>query len=314
MTIYISGAPCCWGVDDANNPYLPDWKQVVQEAHQAGFTGMELGPYTYMPTNLPDLLPVLKQNNITIMTGTIFEDLISEEHFPDIIEETENICQLVSQLPQKEKQPHQHYPTPYLTIMDFSDNDPAHLARDYNAGHPDRAERLDTAKWNLLMDHIKQICEIAAKYHVRPVVHPHAGGFIEFEDEIAKLVQDIPYELAGLCLDTGHLYYSKMDPETMLRKYWDRVDYIHFKDIDQQKYEEVMQEKIKFFDACADQVMCPIGKGIIDYERLHVLLADELKYEGFITIEQERDPRNSDSSLQDVKQSVDYLKAVGFKQ
>ncbi|MFC0291364.1 sugar phosphate isomerase/epimerase family protein [Bombilactobacillus bombi] len=314
MAIYISGAPSSWGVDDPKNPNLPDWQLVVHEAHQAGFTGMELGPYTYMPTKKSELMPMLEKNQITIMTGTIFEDLVSEEHFPSIVQETHDICQLVSQLPQKSKQSRQHYPTPYLTIMDFSDNDAAHLARDYNAGHPDRAQRLDKNNWNIMMQHIKEISKIAAEYGVRPVVHPHAGGFIEFEDEIAQLIQDIPYDLTGLCLDVGHLYYSKMDPEKTLIKYWDRVDYIHFKDIDKNKYQEVMSKKIKFFDACADQVMCPIGQGCIDYKRLHVLLADELKYEGFITVEQERDPRNSKSSLQDVKQSVDYLKSIGFKQ
>jgi Sugar phosphate isomerases/epimerases len=314
MTIYISGAPCCWGVDDPKNPYLPDWKLVVKEAHEAGFTGMELGPYTYMPTKLDELLPVLEENEITIMTGTIFDDLVSKENLPNLLKATEEICSLISQLPQKEKQPNQNYATPYLTIMDFSNNDEAHLARDYAAGHPELAERLNDEDWNQMVYNIVEISKLAKKYGVRPVIHPHAGGFIEFSDELERIVQDIPYEIAGLCLDTGHLYYSKMDPEEYLVKYWDRVDYIHFKDIDREKYDEMMDKKIKFFDACGEQVMCPIGKGCIDYERLHVLLNDELKYEGYITIEQERDPRNSDTSLQDVKQSVDYLKSVGFRQ
>ena len=41
-------------------------------------------------------------------------------------------------------------------------------------------------------------------------------------------------------------------------------------------------------------------------------LAD-IGYSGYITIEQERDPRNSDTSLRDVKASVDYLKSVGYE-
>ena len=52
------------------------------------------------------------------------------------------------------------------------------------------------------MDHIREICDHAAKFGVRVVVHPHAGGYIEFADEIEKLTEDIPYETAGLCLDT----------------------------------------------------------------------------------------------------------------
>ncbi|WP_339182501.1 hypothetical protein [Oceanobacillus sp. FSL W7-1293] len=47
--------------------------------------------------------------------------------------------------------------------------------------------------------------------------------------------------------------------------------------------------------------MCPIGEGVIDYKEIYWLLTAKLKYEGFITIEQERDPRNAGSSLADVK-------------
>jgi inosose dehydratase len=50
---------------------------------------------------------------------------------------------------------------------------------------------------------------------------------------------------------------------------------------------------------------------VIDYPAIRRLL-DEVNYHGYITIEQERDPRNSGGSLGDVMQSLDYLKSVGF--
>ena len=37
MAIHITGAPCCWGVDDVKNPYLPPWQKVLYEAGQAGY-------------------------------------------------------------------------------------------------------------------------------------------------------------------------------------------------------------------------------------------------------------------------------------
>jgi len=42
-----------------------------------------------------------------------------------------------------------------------------------------------------------------------------------------------------------------MDPATWLGKYKDRLDYVHFKDIDRKIYDEVMNEKIRFFEGCA---------------------------------------------------------------
>jgi inosose dehydratase len=44
---------------------------------------------------------------------------------------------------------------------------------------------------------------------------------------------------------------------------------------------------------------------------LHRLL-HELGYQGCITVEQERDPRNAASSLEDVAASRAYLSRIGF--
>ena len=41
MSIQICGAPCCWGVDDPKNPYLPPWTRVLEEAGKAGYSAIE---------------------------------------------------------------------------------------------------------------------------------------------------------------------------------------------------------------------------------------------------------------------------------
>ncbi len=66
------------------------------------------------------------------------------------------------------------------------------------------------------------------RYGVRAVIHPHAGGYVEFEDELDRVAEDVPEEVAGLCLDTGHIDYSGMDPIATLRRYATRTNYIHF--------------------------------------------------------------------------------------
>ena len=38
----------------------------------------------------------------------------------------------------------------------------------------------------------------------------------------------------------------------------------------------------------------------------------DIGYHGYITIEQERDPRNSGTSLRDVTESLNYLQGAGF--
>ena len=307
MAMNICGAPCCWGVDDVKNPYLPPWQRVLKEAKEAGYRAIELGPYGYLPIDVKQVSEELEKNELAIVAGTIFDDLVSESNYENLLKQTEDICSLITKLPKLPVHENQHFPTPYMTIMDWGPDE-----RDYAAGHSDRAPRLSEEDWKKMVKHIEGICTKAAEYGVRPVIHPHAGGYIEFADEIDKIAEDIPYEVAGLCLDTGHLYYSGMDPAEWLKKYASRLDYVHFKDVNETVYREVLNEKIRFFEGCGKGSMCPIGKGTLDYPGIKNALK-EIGYSGYITIEQERDPRNSDTSLRDVKESVTYLKSVGYE-
>ncbi len=305
--ITITTAPCCWGVDDVKNPHLPHWKKVLDEAKAAGFGGLELGPFGYLPLDLGRVSQALNERNLRIVAGTIFDDLVSPENRDNLLCQTDEICALITRLPKPEDHAGQRFPAPYLTVMDWG-----HDERDYAAGHSDRAPRLDGNAWNGMVENIRAIATLARdKYGVRATIHPHAGGYIEFADELQQIVEDIPADLAGLCLDTGHMAYSGMDPVATLRRYWNRVDYIHFKDIDAAVFEAVMGEHIRFFDACAKGVMCPIGRGSIDYPVIRSLLT-ELGYGGYITIEQERDPRNAGNILDDLAASRAFLAENGF--
>ena len=307
MSIKISSAPCCWGVDNVKNPYLPKWDRVLEEASLAGYRGIELGPYGYIPLDAEVVGQALQQRNLSIIAGTIFDDLVAPSNLQSLLRQTDDICRLITQLPRPAADDGARFAVPYLVVMDWG-----HEERDYNAGHADRAPRLARKDWDAMIAHIVAIAELARdKYGVRTVIHPHAGGYIEFADEIRQVIADIPHDVAGLCLDTGHLYYSGMDPVQWLRDHADRLDYVHFKDIDLNVYRQVMGERIAFFDACAKGVMCPIGKGCVDYKAVRQVLSD-INYHGYITIEQERDPRNSGTSLRDVTESLNYLQGAGF--
>jgi inosose dehydratase len=312
VSITITTAPCCWGVDDVNNPNLPPWERVFDEAAAAGYGGLELGPYGYVPLELKRVTAALEKRGLFIVAGTIFDDLVSPANRENLLRQTEEICALTTRLPQPVPAIRQRFPTPYLTVMDWG-----HDERDYAAGHSDRAPRLSDANWASLVANIRAIADLAQKeYGVRAVIHPHAGGYIEFADEIQRIAADIPADVAGLCIDTGHTFYAGMDPIETLKQYADRIDYIHFKDIDLPVFQRIISstkagERIRFFDACAQGVMCPIGRGVIDYPDIKQLL-EGIGYQGYITVEQERDPRNVGGSLADVKASRDYLKSVGF--
>jgi inosose dehydratase len=290
-----------------SNPHLPHWERVLDEAAEAGFGGLELGPYGYMPLDVARVGAALEARGLRIVAGTIFDDLVSLQNRQNLLRQVNEICALITTLPRPKTHRGQRFAAPYITAMDWG-----HDERDYAAGHSDRAPRLDPEDSDGMISNICAIGELARDgYDVRAVIHPHAGGYIEFEDELDRVAEDVPADIAGLCLDTGHMDYSGMDPIETLRRYAGRTDYIHFKDIDPAKYADVMKRRIRFFDACAEGVMCPIGRGRIDYLGLRDLL-NEIGYAGYITIEQERDPRNADGVLVDLTASRDFLRRAGF--
>lgn len=310
MAIQICGAPCCWGVDDPKNPYLPPWQRVLEEAGLAGYSAIELGPYGYLPIDVQAVSAELNKNRLAIVAGTIFHDLLDDANQPSVLKAVDDICQLITDpaLPKLTIHDGQKFPTPYMTVMDWG-----HDERDFKAGDAEASPRLSAQDWNRFMGNVRAVCERANQWGVRPVIHPHAGGYIEFADEIEAVLNDIPYDIAGLCLDTGHLYYDSMDPVEWLKKCADRLDYVHFKDVNDDIYRKIIADhSIRFFEGCGMGAMCPIGQGSLDYPAIRQAL-DDIGYAGYITIEQERDPRNSDTSLRDVKASVDYLKSVGYE-
>jgi inosose dehydratase len=164
-----------------------------------------------------------------------------------------------------------------------------------------------------MVAHIKEIAKISYNaYGVRSVIHHHAGGFIDYSEEIDRILQDIPEEDVGLCFDTGHAFYAGIDPEEGIRRYGPRIDYVHFKDVNQSVYDIVKDENIGFYEACFQGLMCPLGEGALDYSSIKRALED-IDYHGWITLEQDKDPHDTENVPASLNQSISHLKKLGFQ-
>jgi inosose dehydratase len=154
---------------------------------------------------------------------------------------------------------------------------------------------------------IRRTAAIAQEHGLRPAFHPHAGSFVEFEDEIERLLDDT--ELA-LCLDTGHAAYAGIAADRALVAYGGRLAHVHLKDVRADVLARVRDERLDFWAAVAAGVFCPLGQGVVDLPAVLAAL-DRVGYRGYATIEQDRVP-GSGSPLDDLAASLRVLSAAGL--
>ena len=292
----LANAPCSWGVDFADRPENPNWSRVLDEAAAAGFAAIDLGPVGFFPTDPARLAEELGKRSLHLSAGGLFDPLTSAEAFPKVVEKTRRTCEILKALN-----------APRLVIIDCVSK-----ARGLTAGRPAVSPRLQAADWKAMMERIVKLARIAREaYGVQATVHAHAGCYIEYEDELDRALNDLPGELVGLCIDTGHAAYAGSDPVALIRRYAGRINHMHFKNIDGAVHAACVAEGIGFFDAIARGIFCPLGRGVVDFITVREALRD-IGYAGMAVVEQDVDPSGNASPLENARESFTFLKSVGM--
>ena len=262
---------------------------------EAGYRYTELGPYGYYPTDAQELRGALSSRHLQVVAGFVFQPLHDPARADHILEVTTRTVELLSAVGGDR----------LVTIDHISE------ARMATAGRSDRRQRLDRTRFEGMVDLINRIADIALAKGVTPVIHQHAGCFIEFEDEIEAVATALDPAKVGLCLDTGHMAYAGIDPVRFYRDHADRIRYLHFKDIDPAVHSRVLADTVPFLDAVTRGVFCPMGHGVVDWPALARAI-EASGYEGAATVEQDIDPTVSFDPLGSAKASLAYLRSVGF--
>jgi inosose dehydratase len=297
MAVYrIANAPCSWGVDFADRPENPPWRQVLDDAAAAGYRAIDLGPVGYFPTDLNRLADELASRGLSISAGNLFDPLTDAAAFPAIVEKTRRTCEILRALA-----------APRFVIIDCVSPE-----RGRTAGQTNAAVRLDDTAWKATMGRIAELARIARDdYGVVSTLHAHAGCTIEFEDEIDRAMNDLSADLVGICIDTGHSAYAGIDPVALIRRYGARLRHMHLKDIDPVVRTACLAEGTDFFSAIARGIFCPLGRGMVDFAGVRDALA-AVGYEGLLVIEQDVDPTGNASPLANARESYAYLASVGL--
>jgi inosose dehydratase len=149
--------------------------------------------------------------------------------------------------------------------------------------------RLDEAGWQSLAEGLNAAGAIAQEYGLKLTYHHHGGTVVERPEEIDRLMELTDPKLVYLLYDTGHAYYGGADPLSVLRKHYDRIAYIHLKDVRKSVLEEARAQQADFITCIRKGVFTVPGTGDLDFRPIIAELV-ERGYDGWAMLEGEQDP------------------------
>ena len=296
MSIRIGNAPCSWGVEFANDPRNPPWTRVLDQCRDAGYNGIELGPIGFMPEDPGILGPALAERGLTLIGGVVFRPFHDPASWDEVQDAAVRTCRALVA-----------HGARHLVLIDSISP-----RRAPTAGRPAEAQQMDKHEWASFASRFRDIARMGTEdYGLTVSIHPHAAGFIDFEQEVERLLADIDPAVLKICLDTGHSHYAGFDPVAFMARHMARIAYVHFKDIDPAVKADVVAKRTGFYDACGQGIFCNLGRGVTDFHGVRRLLLDA-GYEGWCTVEQDCDPAGPTSPVDDARANRAYLRSIGF--
>ena len=117
---------------------------------------------------------------------------------------------------------------------------------------------------------------------VKACVHPHLYTEIQNENEIDVIMELTDPNYVFFCPDTAHLTKAGMDPVAIMRRYKERIAYVHIKDVTPDEPDRDLFPVLSGTEAIP--IFCELGLGTVDFPPV-IRLLEEIGYDGWITIE-----------------------------
>ena len=270
---HFACAPDSWGVLDYPGPsWNQSYEKMLDEMVWAGYTGTELGPYGFFPTDPAVLKPQLDKRKLKLL-GSFVPVVLSDPASAGIaVEHIRKVGDLLATLK-----------APFLVLADAQSDVRNRLSgrvpKDGSAG-------LSPAQWKNVAHVVEEAAKVSKEFGLDLVFHPHVATYVETPEECERFFDVTSHTGIGLCLDTGHCEYGGGDTVTEAAKFASVLRFLHIKDVDQKILEESRRKKLTFEEAIEDKVFTIIGQGSVDFPGLFRLL-DKNNYSGWMVIEQD---------------------------
>ncbi|MCL2518206.1 MAG: sugar phosphate isomerase/epimerase, partial [Oscillospiraceae bacterium] len=133
-------------------------------------------------------------------------------------------------------------------------------------GHPGK---LDESQLEFELNLVEKFARKTKSYGVTSNLHNHHNTWVMFENEIENILDNLGPDVISFAPDTAHLVGGLCDPVKVIRKYADRVNFIHLKDI---ATTFVESEGIAPAGMEVYSNFCELGKGLVDFRQVFDIL------------------------------------------
>jgi inosose dehydratase len=289
----IGIAPISWVNDDIpglGDHYTQD--QVLSEMASLGYIATEMG--RIFSQDPPSLKSKLEKYGIQLASkfiGVLFSD---ETRLEEELQSFQTWVNYLHEMGCK-----------YVIVCEMGGSmhwDPRRSSEDKTI------KKLTDNEWGSLVKGLHRAAQLCQTLGMKLVYHFHAGTVVETADEIDRLMELTDPNLVHLLYDTGHALYGGYNPLELLRKYEDRIQYVHLKDVRLNILEQVRKEKLDFRSAVLRGMFTVPGDGCIDFAPIFERLI-ETKYDGWIIVEAEQDPAIAHPYTY-AKMAKDYIDAT----
>jgi inosose dehydratase len=293
----LGSCPDSWGVWFANDPKQTPWQRFLDELAGVGYKWLELGPYGYLPTDPKQLADELGRRDLKVAGGTMhgLSGLHRSDQFELIVAQTRKVAELTAAVDAK-----------HLIFV------PVPGYRDDTTGAYLEPAELTEDEWGTLIRSTNELGRIIdGEYGIRLQFHPHADSHVETQAQTERFLDETDPEFVSLCLDTGHLAYRHADVPAIIRRYPDRIGYVHIKQMDPVIVEQADREDLAFGQAVAMGASCEPPKGLPDIPSV-VEALNELEAEIFVVVEQDMYPCDFGTPEPIATRTAHYLRGAGI--
>jgi len=269
----FASAPDSWGVLDYRGPsWEQSYEKMLDEMVQAGYSGSELGPYGFFPTDPKILEPQLEKRKLKLLGAFVPVKMTDPAAGKTVIERIRKVGNLLATLK-----------APFLVMAD--DQSPernAFSGRVYDKG----CLTLSAGQWRHVGNIVADAERVANEFALDLVFHPHVATYVETPEECERFFDATSHTNVGLCLDTGHCVYGHGDSVKEAEKYKSKLRFVHVKDCDVKVLEQARRNKWTFEEAIEHKVFTIIGQGNIDFPAFFATLMKN-GYSGWSVVEQD---------------------------